>query len=305
MDRLVVRIQGKEYPLPITEITAGSYRLHPTEKGWQIQGQSSPYTVTFQRSLRIGSFNLGFNVMSNQVKGSESPRVTACQKAYGGGWHTPLISSCTFNAAKFLSDYDLFGLQEVNPQYRQGLIDTIQSARPDAQFNFISGYRGVMVGFNVKKTGPGVQITPPDYTVPSTPSQDNRGMQAVWFPQLQLLFINLHAPHNIPLRHNIEINLAQIATMLNQTPERVIMVGDFNDWQGTLLKESVTGLGRTLRVPQSKLVKSCCADSGYSYPGDYIFVDTYHGEYYGLPPGYNRDAPMMSDHDPVVLLTYI
>lgn len=83
-----------------------------------------------------------------------------------------------------------------------------------------------------------------------------------------------------------------------------MMVGDFNDYQGTLIGKSLNVFGKQISM-QSNPPKSCCEDSGYAFVGDYIFDSKITDDkYYGLPLDYNRYEPIMSDHDPVILIDY-
>lgn len=247
------------------------------------------FGVIIQNNPRIITLNLGFNVMSNKVGGTEGTLVKVCQQAYHGGWKdvSHKISSCTYNAAKLLKDYDIFGLQEVHPSY----VTAFEQLFKDS-FKFICGAY-VLVGYKEDIVGPGVSLTSPKHVL------INRGMQVIWFPKIELIFINVHAPHNINLRLEIEKNLSKIKTDVK--PKRVIMVGDFNDFKGTLLHTTIRAFGFDLKVPGSKKLITCCADTHYKYPGDCILTN-YHSGSYGHPEGYVRGSPLISDHDPVVLV---
>jgi hypothetical protein len=285
-DVAVVTIGDEKWVLPLTNI-------HDEDKAWRVVQHPYVNTVSFHRSLLVATFNLGYFVMANIQHGTEAKQVELCQKRYGGE-QDRTISRCTYNAAKFLSHYSLFGLQEVNPIYRSSLEREIGS-----KFRFVPGDR-ILVGYDPSVTGPGIAVTPVDFVIPCHPAKDRRGMQVVYFPHLDLLFVNLHAPHNIDLKVEIEACLAPIT----YKPKRVIMVGDFNDHEGTLLHLHIDVFGKRLRVPGGERINTCCADNGYKSTGDYILVDANEHEYYGRPPNYQRNNPLMSDHDPVVLVSY-
>lgn len=296
-----ITILPQKYDVPITGVDAtgirtASHLIVPQGNTWQIKGYPTPHTVTFlpgptRQPLKILTLNLGYNVMSNQPVGSEAILVKACQTAYKGGWKdtSKQISACTYNAAQLISKYTLFGLQEVHATYAPQLIRTIQQLNPNAKFRFIPGSR-LLVGFDENVTGEGIALTPIEHKLV------DRGLQAVWFPKLGLLFINLHAPHGIDLISEIKKSVAQIKI----NPKKVIMVGDFNDYTGFLRNKSIDLFGFQLRIPKYS-PPTCCADSGYAYPGDYIFTSHYNNEYYGYPEGYTRGSPLISDHDPIVL----
>ena len=304
-DLVIVNVNNQRYPLVINRIStegihAGNYLIVSKWGVWQVSNYTLPHSLSFHfgPQPKVATLNLGYNVMANKLAGSEAPLVKLCQSTYGGGWKDPSqqISACTYNAAELLSNYNLFGLQEVHPSYRQKLEETIRRLNPSADYGFISG-PGILTGFDKNVTGEGVQVTPDGHLL------GDRGMQVVWFPRLSLLFINLHAPHDLDLKREIEANLSTVGVNLGKiNADRVIMVGDFNDWQGNLLNQSIDLFGHQLRTPTSTPILTCCADSGYTYPGDYILVSDYRGEHYGYPEGYIRGQPPISDHDPLVLI---
>ena len=280
------------------------------------------------QKLKVVSFNLGYNVMNNRVEGSEAEQVYICQKKYNGGWKNSeqTISSCSYNAAEFLSgfkssqrdnnvrssgtNYNLFGLQEISPKYQQAFEQALLKNNPYLQFlssNYL-GTSNLVTGFDVNVTGPGVPITPPNTPFPLRLKNKNkrRGVQAIYFPKIELLFINIHAPHDIDLLKGItELGKAiekefQKLEKNGSKPKRVIMVGDFNDHTGILINKPIKIFDLTMKV--SRKILTCCTDANFIYPGDYIFDTEINAGYYGLPKGYVRNSPSMSDHDPVVLL---
>ena len=304
------------------------YDNTPLKVVWNKIRDSAIYMYSPQK-LKITSFNVGFNVMNNRVEGSEAKQVYICQQKYNGGWHDSgqTISSCSYNAADFLSGYEsdhvrssgtnfnLFGVQEVSPKYQQAFEQAILKNNPNIQF-LSSGYLGtsnLVTGFDFNVTGPGVLITPPDTPFPLRlkNKKKRRGVQAIFFPKLELLFINIHAPHDIDLFLGIselgkaiekEFQKLLKNKQVNSKPKRIIMVGDFNDHTGSLINSPIKMFNLTLKV--GKKVLTCCTDANFVYPGDYIFDTKINAGYYGYPKGYVRQQPSMSDHDPVVLLDY-
>lgn len=270
--------------------------------------------------LKVASLNMGYNVMCNRVKGSEAPFVALCQSVYPkyGGWanQDAAISAGTYNSAVFLSDYDLFGLQEINVKYQEPFEDVLISIGEEKHrdYRFINSYYfggwAVTVGYDQNKLGEGVQITPNDFSLGSSRP---RGLQAVYFPDHELLFINLHAPHNINLKQELDYKGKQIEKFFAEAfgdteykVKRIIMAGDFNDDSGSLLNQTINmfGLNIKLPVPGHKVPKTCCTDTNYIYVGDYILDSNPNNGniYFGLPLGYNRKTDLYSDHDPVVLI---
>jgi len=272
--------------------------------------------------MKIACLNLGASVMSNIISGSEALFVKKCQLTYpeNNGWYnsTKQISMCTFNAIQFLSEYDLFGVQEVNDKYKDKFIDMIKLSNKNYEF-LSSSYHGdtsIMVGYDKTILGNGIQLTK-DLKLSS--NTDDRAIQIIWFKKHSLLFINLHAPHDINLKKEIERVCNSVK--LSVIPKKIIMVGDFNDNQGRILNQSINIFGLELRLPLfNEIPTTCCDDIDYnsvgirsetpltgSYTfGDYILTTDYDNKnlYFGLPLDYNRNINLYSDHDPVVLLYF-
>jgi hypothetical protein len=295
---------GRTYDFPITAITptiiyAPPYQLVPSGVKWVIRNHLRPSMVEFAAGpllpkyihLKVASLNLGYQVMANRIAGSEAGLVKACQTSYAGGWknseHT--LSVCTHNAAKLLANYHIFGVQEVNLAYIRQFIQTINESNPSAKYHFIPGLE-IMIGYDETITGEGVPLTSSSHRL------GDRGLQAVWFPKLDMIFVNLHAPHNIDLIPEIHKSLAGITIQAS----KALIVGDFNDFAGLILKNTISAFGLTLRLPGPS-PNTCCADTTYAYPGDYIFTNLMG--YYGYPPKYIRGSPLLSDHDPITFET--
>lgn len=249
--------------------------------------------------IDIICLNLGYNVMANKISGSESSFVKKCQNKYPRykGWSnsTKQISIATFNAAKLLSEYDLFAVQEVNEKYVDVFFNSITYNQMDKNWKFLlDGY--LAVGYDEDFMGIGIPLT-------KNMRLDSRSIQLIWFEKHKLLFINLHAPHDIDLKKIIQQTCDKIR--LNIKPTRIIMCGDFNDYRGTLIDKDIKIFGKILKIPNKSKVKSCCDDSGYKYPGDYFLdSDDKISLYFGLPHNYDRKVNLISDHDPIVLMEY-
>jgi hypothetical protein len=245
--------------------------------------------------------------MSNIISGSEAIAVKKCQMKYpeNEGWYdsNELISMCTFNAVQFLSNYDLFGVQEVNDVYKKSFINNIKLLNPNYEFLSSSYHNNtsIMTGYDKNILGNGIQLT---NNLKLSSSTDDRTIQIIWFKKYSLLFINLHAPHDINLKKEIEKICNNIKLLVK--PSKIIMVGDFNDCEGKILNEYINIFGMKLRIPlNNKIPKTCCADVNYDYVGDYILTTDYDNNiYFGLPYNYDRETNLYSDHDPVVLLYF-
>lgn len=213
---------------------------------------------------------------------------------------------CTFNAIKFLSSYDLFGVQEVNDRYKDVFINHIKESRPDKNFDFLSSNyhndTSIITGYDINILGIGTQLT---NNLKLSSISDDRTIQIIWFRKHSLLFINLHAPHDIELKKEIEYVCNKIK--LKVSPSKIIMVGDFNDCYGQILNEYINIFGLELKIPlNNEIPNTCCDDVDYNYGGDYILTTDYYYEniYFGLPLDYNIETNLYSDHDPVVLLYF-
>ena len=272
-------------------------------------------TATLQQQkvhLRICTFNLGYNVMCNDVKNNATEKrlVQKCQDKYKTYDVTSIgsVSICSQNAAQFLSQYSLFGLQEISNKHSEAFFKKIKSNANNQQYNFTKTSNGdwtVVTGFDEMITGPGIQITSPnDHLIVGT---DSRGIQATYFGKIKLIFINLHAPHKISF-NDIQSKIIEIEfnnQHLKYNVERIVIVGDFNDFNGKFADRSFKMFDKEISLPKNvSLPKSCCEDSQYQYVGDYIFDSEKIHSYFGFPLKYKRQDPLMSDHDPVVLIDY-
>lgn len=261
-------------------------------------------------SSNVLSFNLGYQVMNNTISGSEAALVKQCQIKYDGGWSNIGLSKCTQNAADLIKDYNLFGLQEVHYTYVKLLEDYLR--KQNTNFKFVNSRTGLVVGYDSSIYGNAILITPDDYVFGEN-KNDLRGMMAVYFPSNKTLIINLHAPHYIDLVEQLNMNFEYIGQLFYKRypydDPRILVTGDFNDYNGSLIEPSLKGklkmLGKSLKLHvkgKSDTPKSCCMDSNYKFVGDYIFDSDQNLSYFGFPLGYLRHEPFMSDHDPVVLL---
>jgi len=259
------------------------------------------YYINNQR-LSVLTFNLGHKIISNEILGSEASKVSQCQLHYSStsGWYKNLeMSSCSKNAFDLVSQYKLIGLQEMNIKYQDSSIKYLKNLNP--YFEFLSSIYltncSLLTIFDIRVTGPGILITLSNYNFLS------RGIQASWFKKINLLFINLHAPHEIQLKSELECCLKNIERNYgtNINPERIIIVGDFNDDKKELFNDCIFVFGRYARI-SGVTPNSCCYGDNYKYVGDYIFDTEVTSRYYGFPPDYIRETSLMSDHDPIVMI---
>ena len=253
--------------------------------------------------LRILTFNIATHVQLNQVKGSESPMVSLCQIKYSstqGLSSDGKLSQCTLNATEFIISQkcDLIGLQEcVEPSFTR-MLTTICQSNPS---HSCIGYNSVQLIYNKDKFGEGIMLNEPGLHI----LEPSRLMIIIWFPLVKLLVVNLHAPHDFDSQKEITntFNMG-IYDKYNIKPDRIIMMGDFNDSYRESLTE-ITLQNKLLKqhpTVTNKPIQTCCTDSNYSWIGDYIFDSDYMKDgYYGSIDDHNV---LMSDHHPVIYTEY-
>lgn len=261
--------------------------------GFGVKDKFCKEILAMEHHLKIVTFNIGENIQKNKILGSESAFVSKCQANYPkySGWSEYVLSQCTSNAAIWLAKQkpDLIGLQEVVQTYLYEMLDVINNDTEKTYESIGSG--PVRFIYNVETLGTGYLLSPPKlYMI-----EPKRELIVVWFSKVQILAINLHAPHQVNLKEEILNTLNKVQIYVN--PKRIIIVGDFNDGYYESLTQ-INFKGKILRQ-HGNPPKSCCADSNYSTIGDYIFDSEYmKGGFYGIP----KDAYdiLMSDHYPVV-----
>jgi hypothetical protein len=295
---------------------------------------------TREKTIRMITLNLGYNVMSNLVKGSESDQVSFCQQTYSGsqGWSPRRnLSQCSLNSIDFLVEADIICLQELNPRSEPSFRNALrEQAQNKGRVYYCSKNGPVMIIADARTIGIGEEVTPDGFLFydPILP-QDKRRFQMVYFPQERLLIGNLHAPHNINLHRALQDAFDRSLYYLMAKGivdprgsgateiEKIALLGDFNDSDGQLLpnqsgssssdeEEKLTfplgedsGLVVSIPVTSEMVPKTCCRDANFAFRGDYIMLGTHpeismYVDYYGVPPGYSRETTPISDHDPLM-----
>lgn len=249
--------------------------------------------------ISVASMNMASKVLSNVVGGTEAKFVAACKAKYPkyDGWHSPekLISECSYNSARIISNYDIFGLQEVPSSTRKGLFKTLIRMNHSKNLKFFTSST-LTTGYDENVMGKGIPLT-------RNMKMGSRVIQAIWFPERNIIFINLHAEHHVDLVKLIEYTTSQIKLPRMNENFRVLMTGDFNDRRGQLIKETVEVFGKKLRIPSgNKAPKTCCYRS-FGSVGDYVLDSEYYiPKYFGIHPGYDFKTDMNSDHLPAVMI---
>lgn len=248
------------------------------------------------------SFNLGYNIILDSVGGSEAGMVIACHDMYDKKKKDDL-PICLKNALKgCMSGFggsgitsDVIALQEV-PKSEIKAIHRYSQTLVPWEVGSIVGTE-IMLLYNKTKLGKGINKSHKNATFGLGPTKP-RGIQVVYFPQLKITVVNLHACHKINLKHDIEYALKDYVV----ETKLAIVCGDFNDGYGKFPDKTLYLFGKELFM-SAKPPKTCCYDSDYAYSGDYILSNKLG--FFGLPPGYVRGKPLMSDHDPVMFRTLI
>lgn len=277
--------------------------------------------------FRVVSLNVGFNVLLNAPYGSEKPAVNRCQRTYsaGGGWVSQNLAGCALNGVKgcvaMFQDPpvvpDIVSLQEVPddvPSVRKRFLKAFHE-ESGGLMQIVDTPQTTVLIYNPQTMGPAHVIT----VTKIKNGGDHRDLLAAWFPARQAIVVNLHAPHGPGLKkmlgkglRKVERDFLRVTKLPRDAVETVILCGDFNDYKGSLLQPPDDWSGvfnDTLELPVdsgSSAPRTCCEDSGYSYTGDYIYMNSKAlarcKHVYRVPRQYKRHNPPISDHDPVVLI---
>lgn len=255
----------------------------------------------------IISYNLGYNIVLNQIRGSEYKMVERCQQEYNGGWKIQKkLSQCSANAFDFLanSKADIIGLQEINMELWPYLKQYYNNLTNN-KFEYFIGINTIL-GSNMDIMGKGIQVISEHFYIGE---KDKRGMIAIFYPKYGYLIINIHMPHNMEIIDSINerINKYIESKIDGQLVKRIIIMGDFNDGKQEINSNTfISGFNKKIRLPKFPLPLTCCNDVNYIFSGDYILDSNLDlNIYFGIPPLYERHNPLISDHDPVILITKI
>ena len=267
-------------------ITLQENEINQIQKVSGINDPLQLYSFVISQSdrLKIITFNIASQVQRNIPSGSEEILVRACQAKYPkyGGWSEHpknghlILSQCTFNTAIWLASHhpDLIGLQESTSTHLFEIVEAI-NRRTSHQYESV-GAGPVQFIYNIESFGKGYLLSPPDLHM----IQIGRRMIIVWFPQIKLLAVNLHAPHQVDLKKQILDTFNTVP--INVNPDRIVMMGDFNDAYNQPLTQ-LTIMNKILRQHGSP-PHSCCTDMEYRLIGDYIFDSEYQRSgFYGIP----------------------
>ena len=253
--------------------------------------------------------NLANNVFRNTVAGTERRVVQRCQDKYGNS------QRCTRNVATYMASQGvhLLGLQECQDVGVFG--KWMREASPAAFCTVAETVGGTQATsalvYDLAHTGPHDPIAMPHSAGPFGPQYSGpvRSVAAAYFPRKQLVFASVwlnHLDHGLPLARALKALLTRmLAANAGKPVQRMIVTMDSNDYTGSLkgFTYAVSG-GAAAAAPLTlRLIgqpRTCCDDSAYKFPGDYI-LDTAAGHETVLASVPAPLASYMSDHLPVRL----
>lgn len=309
------------------------YKKTPSRKQqWILDNESCTIRSTANESISfqvvyvpftILSMNVAYNVVLNQLDGSEKWFVKLCQKTYNGGMSDVAeLSQCTKNAMDMITtcmtkSFDLIGLQEMSSDAPVlYLVDQLKTLKGEDWEYFFASSDGYLVS-NVATMGRGRKFTKQGQQTLNT--KDERAFCGVWFPSVATVAISMHVGHGYKenliaeLEKFLETTIAkQFLTKSGETSidvvKHVVIMGDFNY---KVIDKEIHAFGKTLQVygGAKNTVETCCQQGrtlDHIFTSDPSIAPT--PLYFGLPPcdaAYRKKINgqqfiMQSDHLAVV-----
>lgn len=247
--------------------------------------------------LKLLTFNVGKNIIADILEGTERPTCIRCRQKYGT---TPSgqISECGKNSSVFCSAYDIITVQELSPYYRRQFVSQMRKNAPHKQFTCIPSQNSGTVLYDQDITGPGELLL-------DISTNRFRLVQAIHFPNLQLVVVNVWGEHGMCQYKDLyKIDWATLIGTRKIT--RFVLMGDTNDENQSWHNRQIT-LGDTDIHHVILTEKTCCEDVEFAYNSDYILVDNEtrrHIVSSGIPQKLKDKhwkQLYMSDHYPVEL----
>jgi len=263
------------------------------------------------------TYNISWATQINKTLGSESNFVEACQKTYKKGGIK--CNEDAIKKLKTLPKLDLIALQEVNSDIETKLMN---------QFPHLSKFKRGTVGLSNVST-----LWNPDIFGKLIYNNTFNLYRKEERPCLILIFksgndfivvINVHMPWDTNHKKAFnkirkELETKQISKFINENT-KIIMMGDFNDSNTTIHKNSPLTIkfrNKSLKLSHKKnksqarnTLKSCCwhkPKHKYKYfsdTGDYILVNENIKQYSIKIPNIYKKAGrfnrLYSDHMPVI-----
>lgn len=289
--------------------------------------------------MLIVSFNLGHNIQTNKVHGSEAEMVKLCQSTYND-YSTNKLSPCSYNAAQFLADtvgdhlrgdhsqsdrhpdsgLFLIGLQELVINDKWNFVDIIKQKLLKSQETTVCNL-SVIYSRNTYSTRDIVKVAiifdsdlfgyyeivfdnkiedtivdggDPVKGFVFNSNKMGRPILCVYFHKLKLIVINLHMPHFAcdTLMEKFYQAIEPLKKFKKEI-DRIIVMGDFNDYENKMTNLKICNK----ILYKNQYIKTCCFDTQYNHPGDYIFDTTKSNI---KDTVVNNVNILMSDHYPII-----
>jgi hypothetical protein len=262
--------------------------------------------------LAVMTLNIGHNIQSNRLRGSEKAMVQRCQAAFNGD-----ALGCTRISAMAMhnSQADIVCLQEASKNGVKAILTELNIYDPTDRYTYV---RDGPVAI-VYRERLGATVVPETFR--RSDEDGVRGFVAVVVGDV--IYASLWLGH-FDSKQVYRRVFHDIGERLAAVPHTRVVIGmDSNDHNATLYRAVTETPGDLrvgpypLRLPSRTIHKTCCEDTEYAYHGDYI-MDTgcrttsseaaYHiPTLYGLTPkngalGIVHDGKqqLMSDHLPLL-----
>ena len=258
--------------------------------------------------LKIMSINLGNNIFKNMLYGSERQKVEHCREEYLND-----SSQCTQNVAKFMASQgpDILGLQECSRNVST-FVDWMGGGEmyTGHQEKVGSHLSACAVVYNHHTMGQHESIDLKHEMAGEWAAYKEihgvRSAAAVCFPNHGMIFASVWMAH-LSSHKKLRSALEQFAQTVyksasaQHTISRMVVAMDSNDDSNALSGFSVLIEGTDMRLKHNGSPHSCCDDSNYAYPGDYIMDTESNTRTVLMDVGGGFDPNLMSDHKPVCL----
>ena len=257
--------------------------------------------------LKIMSINLGNNIFKNMLDGSEKRKVEHCREEYHNS------SKCTQNVAEFMDSQgpDILGLQECSRNVST-FVEWMggEEMYTGHQEKVGSHLSACAVVYNHHTMGQHESIDlkhEHEMSGEWAAYKEIHGVRsaaAVFFPKHGMIFASVWMGHlsEQSLKSALEQFAQTVYKSVPATISRMVVAMDSNDYSDALSGFSVLiDEGTDMRLKHNGSPHSCCDDTEYAYPGDYIMDTESNTRTVLMDVGGGFDPNLMSDHKPVCL----
>ena len=288
----------------------------PTLKWYHRRSRSQNQLFTLERlKTVVATFNMAFHIQSNRLGGSEKAMVARCKSAFGNAINCTRVAASSFVDCKA----DIICLQEAVKDGVKQLLDQLHQLS-STRYSYTMCNSAAIIyneALNARRVGKRI-------------AYDERGVRDFVAIQVgQIVYASVWLGHLGKIAH-YKRAFTTVGHALEGVVDytRIIVGMDSNDCRGLLARRPVPiriGQHRMHLSPHAFDLHTCCEDSDYTYPGDYIMDsdrrilnvprDKYNiGSLYGIPSGAlpkrryginevrkvrNKHSQLMSDHLPV------